>query len=430
MPATTVFTDANSTFGAVVVDTSGVTSWKLKTGAGYAPTTDGLIGFNTTTHLPVFGFNGASTTTIPVTQSAVSGTFLTGYSQATGAFTTSTAALTTLGNLASVAINTTLLPASVNTVALGSTSLPFTNLFLQTSGAGYVSFAGLASLSAPRTITVPNANSVIPQATAGTAGQFLTALNGTTGVFSVSSLTYSGNTTELGTVSGAVTSTHAAAWDASGNLVDGGAAVTASSTTTFTNKTYNAESTGNSLSEPVKAFFSAAGCNGSSPGPSMDIGPTNVPTLACGGTTATKAYLGFARGNVAYINWHLPSDWNSSASTDIELGLITTDTNNGDVISYNVQTGCNKVDGTATDDPALNTLQAASVTIGASQISGGMLTFSKTGLTMTGCAANYNFEIALTRNNSGTDTATNTAAAVQLKFVEMTTGVTKNAANR
>jgi len=76
----------------------------------------------------------------------------------------------------------------------------------------------------------------------------------------------------------------------------------------------------------------------------------------------------------------------------------------------------------------LNALQALSVTTGASQISGGELVGTKTALTMTGCAADRNFEIAITRNNSGTDTNTDTAVAV--KFAEVTTGVTKNAANR
>jgi hypothetical protein len=131
---------------------------------------------------------------------------------------------------------------------------------------------------------------------------------------------------------------------------------------------------------------------------------------------------------VAYINWHLPPDWNSAVNTDIELGFTTTDTTNGHVTSFNIQTGCNAVTGAVTDDPALNSAQALSVTTGAAQVSGGMLTGSKTALTMTGCAADYNFEIAITRNNSGTDTNTDTAVA--LKFAEVTTGVTKNGTNR
>jgi hypothetical protein len=49
---------------------------------------------------------------------------------------------------------------------------------------------------------------------------------------------------------------------------------------------------------------------------------------------------------------------------------------------------------------------------------------------MTGCTADYDFEIAITRNNSGTDTATNSGTAAQLKFAELTFGRTMNSANR
>ena len=42
-------------------------------------------------------------------------------------------------------------------------------------------------------------------------------------------------------------------------------------------------------------------------------------------------------------------------------------------------------------------------------------------VTMTGCAADRNFEITNTRNNSRT--ATNTGTAVGVKFAEVTTGV-------
>lgn len=206
--------------------------------------------------------------------------------------------------------------------------------------------------------------------------------------------------------------------------------LTAGSTNTLTNKAINAESTGNSISIPVEAFFPAAGCNNSTAANGWDIGVTNTPTPQCGGTTVTKGYLQFARGNVAYINWQLPPDWNSLASMDIELGATSTDTTNGHVISFDIQTGCSSVTGSAVDDPALNASQVANFTIGASQASGGGFTFGKTGLSMTGCAADDFIEIAITRDNSGTDTATNVLTAAALKFARLTIGTTKNAANR
>lgn len=404
-------------------------------------------------------------------------------------------ASTALSNLAAVAINTTLLPGAVNSVALGSSSFPFTNLFVQSSGAGYASFTGISSLSAARTMNIPNANSTLVQACGATAEQWMTAISVSTGACTKAAIDANawGPTAyavDTGTVTAfAVALTPSVAAYSTGmtvyflpshanttatptlNVNSVGTAtitkfgqnalvandlvttavaivvydgtdwelqnpnttvnvVTASSTNTFTNKTYNAESTGNNLSEPIKAFFGAAGCNQTSPGPSIDIGASNAPSPQCVGTTVTKGVLYFTRGNVAYINWHLPPDWNSSASTDIEFGITSTDTTNTHVVSFNVQTACNAVNGTATDDPTLNGAQAASVTIGASQISGGALNFSKTGLTMTGCVADYDFEIAITRNNSGTDTATNTGSAAVLKFAEITIGVTKNASNR
>lgn len=205
-------------------------------------------------------------------------------------------------------------------------------------------------------------------------------------------------------------------------------ALTASSSNTLTNKPYNAEGTGNALSEPVRYFIPAGGCNNATAGNGWDIGVTVGPTPQCAGSTVRKGILQFARGNVAYINLHLPKDWNSSASTDINVCFTTTDTTNGHVTSFNIQTGFNKIDGTATDDPSLNALQALSVTTGASQISGGQLCGSLTAMTMTGSNPDYNFEIAITRNNSGTDTNTDTAVGV--KSAEVIIGVTKNATNR
>lgn len=311
-------------------------------------------------------------------------------------------ASTALGNLAAVAINTTLLPAAVNTVALGSGTLPFTNLFVGTIANQSASF-NTANLTANRAMNIPNATSTLVRDCPAVLHNFLTA---------------------IAIATGSCTQAQPAIAD----LSDGASVLSASSVNTLTNKTLNAESTGNTLSIPIKAFFSAGGCNNSTAGTSMDLGTTNAPTPQCSGTTVRKGTLAFARGNVAYLNWHLPPDWNSSAATDIELGFTTTDTTNGHVTSWNIQTACNIVNGTATDDPALNALQALSVTTGASQISGGMLTGTKTALTMTGCVADYNFEVAITRNNSGTDT--NTDTAVGLKFSEITIGVSKNAANR
>jgi hypothetical protein len=405
-------------------------------------------------------------------------------------------ASTSLGNLAAVAINTTLLPAAVNTVAVGSNTLPFTNVFLGAAPGNYLTFGGLGSLTSGRTAFVPDANSTLVKDCPAVTNQFLTAIAAASGVCTQSLISASaasvpsyavdtgsatayvvtlspalvayaagltvrflpanansGTTptlnvnglgastiTKFGTVAVSVndlitTAVAEVVYDGTNwelqNPATFQTALTASSTNTLTNKTINAESTGNTISIPTKAFFGVAGCSaGATAGPSIDTGSTNTPTVACGGSTVTKAYMQFVRGNSAYINWHLPSDWNSSASTDIEFGLTSTDTTNGHVIAFDVQTGCSGVTGTATDDPSLNAAQSANVTIGASQVSGGGLTFSKTALTMTGCSADNFFEMKITRNNTGTDTATNALSAAALKFLEVTIGRSMNAANR
>lgn len=402
-------------------------------------------------------------------------------------------ASTALGNLAAVAINTTLLPASVNTVALGSASLPFTNVFLGTVASQAASFS-TSSLTANRTINIPDATSTPVRACTPGTNQFMTAIAVATGtcttvnIVASATMPYAYAADSGSGTAYVVTLTPAVASYTAGLEVDflpanansgttptlnvngvgtatitkfGTSAlvandlitteiakviydgtnwqlqnpatvanvVTASSSNTFTNKIYNAESTGNALSEPVKAFFKAAVCGASSTaGPALDLGASNQPTAQCTGSTVSKGVLKFARGNVAYINYYLPVDWNSSASTDIQACFTTTDTTNAHVTSFNIQTGFNKVDGTVTDDPSLNGAQALSVTTGASQVSGGELCGSLTSMTMTGGTAGYNMEIAVTRNNSGTDTNTDTGVA--LKELVLTYGVTKNASNR
>lgn len=205
-------------------------------------------------------------------------------------------------------------------------------------------------------------------------------------------------------------------------------ALTSSSTNTLTNKTVDAEGTGNAVSEPITAHFVAAGCSaGSTAAPSLVTGSTNTPNPQCIGSTVPKAVLQFAHGNIAYISsFQVPRDYNSGHNTDIEICANTTDTTNGHTIIWDVQTGFNKVDGTVTDDPALNAQQQLTVTIGASQVSGGELCGTLTAMTMTGSSPSYNFEVQIKRDAADTDTDT----AVAMKYVEITIPVTRNAANR
>jgi hypothetical protein len=388
---------------------------------------------------------------------------------------------TNMNNMANPTLmSQSLVPASVNSIAVGTQAIPFTNVFIGTVANQAGSFDSSA-LTANHVIKFPNADSTAVQNCPSASHQFLTQILQSSGACTTAQPTladiaaglapsglfdFTNSTMEIPEANGftatvnstigldtTANSVHlwinsadsvAAAFASApagskcvqssgttGAVSEAAAAcgtTTPSSSDTFTNKTLNAESTGNSLSEPIRAYFTAAGCNNSAPASGFDIGVTNGPTPQCTGTTVRKGVLQFARGNVAYINFHLPKDWNSGASVDLEVCFTTTDTTNGHVTSFNIQTGFNSITGAATDDPSLNGSQALSVTTGASQTSGGELCGLLTGLTTTGSSADGNMEIAVTRNNSGTDT--NTDTAVSVKNAQLIIGVTKNSANR
>lgn len=78
--------------------------FQIPTGVGAAPTADGFAAFNTTTHLPVFGNNGA-TITIPTTLTNSAHKWLNSYSQTTGGFTQTQPSSADLSDVANLVFN-------------------------------------------------------------------------------------------------------------------------------------------------------------------------------------------------------------------------------------------------------------------------------------------------------------------------------------
>jgi hypothetical protein len=148
----------------------------------------------------------------------------------------------------------------------------------------------------------------------------------------------------------------------------------------------NAESPNSVFSAPTKLFFMAAGCNNVTAGNGWQIGTANAPTPACQGTNTRKGVLQFTRGNVAYIELELPADWNFGVNVDLKIAFTTT------------------------------------------AVSGAEYLTLLTALNTSGCSAGNNFVLAITRNNSGADTNTDTAVAA--KWAELTFGRTMNSTNR
>lgn len=115
------------------------TGLKIPTAAGASPIADGQIAFNSTTHLPVFGFNGASTSTLAKTLANASNKWLNSYDQTTGAFTQTQPACADLSN--STALCTTTPGTGVATFLTTPSSANLLAAITDETGTGAAVFA-------------------------------------------------------------------------------------------------------------------------------------------------------------------------------------------------------------------------------------------------------------------------------------------------
>lgn len=201
--------------------------------------------------------------------------------------------------------------------------------------------------------------------------------------------------------------------NSSGNLtLDIGANVlTNSSSHTLTNKTYDAEGTGNTLTVSSKIWLPAAGCNNATAGAFWDL-PTSTPAApACvTGTNTQKGVLDFADtsgGFSAQNTLALPADF--TGSIDVTLYWTTTATTGN--CKWSVSTAFTATNAAATDDPSFNT--ASTVTTAAPGTANRVQTSTITGVTATGAAASTLFHIKVFRDgNDGSDTISATARLI------------------
>lgn len=188
-----------------------------------------------------------------------------------------------------------------------------------------------------------------------------------------------------------------------------------SSTNTYTNKTYNAESTGNVLTVPFIHEWRTAVCDGASAynTDGWSNAGSNFPTFACvtGSNTAYGA-VGFTDDGSTVIYYQnrtmLPGDW--TGAIDVEFVWNTTATS-GNAI-WGINTGCAAVGETV--DPSFN---AASTVTDAAQGSASRLnTATITGITTTGCAAGEMLFFRVQRDPGGSDTLGATANLVAMRM--------------
>ena len=189
-----------------------------------------------------------------------------------------------------------------------------------------------------------------------------------------------------------------------------------STTDTYTNKTIDAEGTGNVITIPFKPNFPAAGCNNATPSAFWDL-PTTTPAVAAcvTGTNTQKGVLDFAdtTGGFSAQNWTLlPSDFTGTIDAKI-IWLTTAVTGN---VKWSLSTICTATDGTETDDAAFNT--ASTVTTAAPGTASRLQTSSITSLTITGCAVGEILHLKLFRD--GNDAADTIAATARFYDLELT----------
>jgi hypothetical protein len=132
--------------------------------------------------------------------------------------------------------------------------------------------------------------------------------------------------------------------------------ITASSTDTLTNKTIDAEGTGNVITSPLFLSFPAANCQGVTAFSGFAFPVSNPPTAACvAGTNTIYGVLQFPDSDGDYstqTSFRLASDW--SGTIDIDFFWRTSETT-GDVV-WQFQTAF-AADG-ETGDPSYNTAQS------------------------------------------------------------------------
>src|SRR6185437_14391734 len=171
LPAATVFTDQNATFGAPTYDFSGMTLGKWRLSAGLTTSANGDFGYDSTNSNWHFWY-GADSIVAPLASGFVSCHCGQPTSSAgkwviadTGAACgTSSGANPALSNLASVSINTALLFQTG--VDVGSATNPLRNLYLFGSGTyGTTSFEFTGTPTAARVVTFPDATDTVVELT-------------------------------------------------------------------------------------------------------------------------------------------------------------------------------------------------------------------------------------------------------------------------
>lgn len=270
--------------------------------------------------------------------------------------------------------------------------------------------SGNPTLSIPTDPTLPGTVSATAFTATG-ASTGIVQMNGvTSGAFKLTTPDATGQTVTLqpaAQTSGAATFTLQDAAGVNQTIV------TLAQAQTLTNKTLDAEGTGNVITIPKRLWFPAAGCNNATAGSVWDLPASNPAVAACKtGTNTQMGVLDFADSSNLSAQSHLklPSTW--TGTVDANIKWMTTATS-GDVV-WQLSTIC--VADAETDDPAFNT--ASTVTDTAKGTTNQTNDAAITTVTVTGCAAGELMHIKIQRDSAhASDTLAATARLIGVELV-------------
>lgn len=185
-----------------------------------------------------------------------------------------------------------------------------------------------------------------------------------------------------------------------------------SATETLTNKTLDAESTGNAITLPVVKAYPSAGCQGTTAFTAFATPTAAAPAAECvTGTNTNYGVLSFDASADESVQWHfrLPGGWTGNIDLALDWRAAAT---TGDVV-WAMQTAC--VAFGETGDPSWNTAQTATDTASGTTLAWNEATIST--LTTTGCAAGEMLFFRLYRDaDAGGDTMTGDAQLIEARF--------------
>jgi len=189
---------------------------------------------------------------------------------------------------------------------------------------------------------------------------------------------------------------------------------TDTNTLTFTNKTVDAEGTGNVYTRPFYVEFTPGCNNAAASNGAFDVPTSSAATFSCFGTGTTHGAADFVDGSTTGISGHftLPQGWAGNMDARIYwFGGISS----ANAVRFSVQTGCVADTEAVSTGPSYNTASASNTAYTGTANQRKTTTLSA--IAMTNCSAGEEMYFALQRiGGDAGDTYAATAEVLSIQF--------------